>query len=97
MARAAISRMLNPEPDNTVIAKENVAYSFSSESYAIGENGTLTISTEHGVAGVTVNGAEVVSCEAVENGEISRIRHENYISLYNQAKEIKEWELKEDV
>lgn len=32
-------------------------------------------------------------CEAVENGVISRIRHENYISLYNQAKEIKEWEL----
>lgn len=32
-------------------------------------------------------------CEAVEKGEISRIRHENYISLYNQAKEIKEWEL----
>ena len=32
-------------------------------------------------------------CEAVKNGEISRIRHENYISLYNQAKEIKEWEL----
>ena len=36
-------------------------------------------------------------CEAVENGEISKSRHENYISMYNQAKEIKEWELKDDV
>ena len=32
-------------------------------------------------------------CEAVNNGEISKIRHENYIQMYNQAKEIKEWEL----
>lgn len=32
-------------------------------------------------------------CEAVKNGEISDIRHKNYISMYNQAKEIKEWEL----
>lgn len=32
-------------------------------------------------------------CEAVKNGEISEIRHNNYISMYNQAKEIKEWEL----
>lgn len=36
-------------------------------------------------------------CEAVENGEISKSRHDNYILMYNQAKEIKEWELKEDV
>lgn len=32
-------------------------------------------------------------CEAVANGDISDIRHANYVSLYNQAKEIKEWEL----
>ncbi len=32
-------------------------------------------------------------CEAVENGIISKTRHENYISMYNIAKEIKEWEL----
>ncbi len=32
-------------------------------------------------------------CEAVKNGDISEIRHNNYISMYNQAKEIKEWEL----
>lgn len=32
-------------------------------------------------------------CEAVKNGEISEVRHNNYIQMYNQAKEIKEWEL----
>lgn len=32
-------------------------------------------------------------CVAVKNGEISKIRHNNYISMYNQAKEVKEWEL----
>ncbi len=32
-------------------------------------------------------------CEAVEKGFISESRHNNYISMYNQAKEIKEWEL----
>lgn len=32
-------------------------------------------------------------CEAVEKGLINQTRHSNYISMYNQAKEIKEWEL----
>lgn len=32
-------------------------------------------------------------CEAVEKGAISKTRHDNYVILYNQAKEIKEWEL----
>ncbi len=32
-------------------------------------------------------------CEAVENGLISQSRHSNYIAMYNQAKEIKDWEL----
>lgn len=32
-------------------------------------------------------------CEAVKNGEISETRHNNYIQMYNQAKELKEWEL----
>ena len=36
-------------------------------------------------------------CEAVKNGKISQSRHNSYIQMYNQAKEIKEWELKEDV
>lgn len=32
-------------------------------------------------------------CEAVKNGLISESRHNNYIAMYNQAKEIKEWEI----
>jgi ribosome biogenesis GTPase len=32
--------------------------------------------------------------EAVENGEISKIRHESYCQMYEEAKLIKEWELK---
>lgn len=33
-------------------------------------------------------------CEAVENGIINKTRHDDYISLYKAASEIKEWELK---
>ena len=32
-------------------------------------------------------------CEAVKNGKISQSRHNSYIQMYNQAKEIKEWEI----
>lgn len=32
--------------------------------------------------------------EAVNNGDISKSRHESYISMYNEVKDIKEWELK---
>lgn len=32
-------------------------------------------------------------CDAVKNGEIHETRHNNYIQMYNQAKEIKEWEV----
>ncbi|MGN1195013.1 MAG: ribosome small subunit-dependent GTPase A [Acutalibacteraceae bacterium] len=31
--------------------------------------------------------------EAVENGEISKSRHDSYISLYNEVKDLKEWQL----
>lgn len=32
-------------------------------------------------------------CQAVKDGLISESRHNNYIQMYNQAKEIKEWEI----
>ena len=32
-------------------------------------------------------------CEAVNDGKISQSRHNSYIQMYNQAKEIKEWEI----
>ena len=40
-----------------------------------------------------INDKGCTICEAVKNGEISGTRHSNYIQMYNQAKEIKEWEL----
>ncbi len=43
-------------------------------------------------AHVNDKGCSVI--EAVENEEISRSRHESYVSLYNEAKEIKDWELR---
>ncbi len=40
-----------------------------------------------------INDKGCLICEAVKNGEISEVRHNSYVSMYNQAKEIKEWEL----
>lgn len=34
--------------------------------------------------------------EAVESGEIPRSRHNSYAEMYEEAKQIKEWEIKED-
>lgn len=33
-------------------------------------------------------------CEAVENGQISQSRHNSYIAMYNEVKDIKKWENK---
>lgn len=33
-------------------------------------------------------------CSAVERGEISKSRHESYIAMYNDVKDIKEWQIK---
>lgn len=33
-------------------------------------------------------------CKAVENGEIQKSRHNSYVQMYNDVKDIKEWELK---
>ncbi len=40
-----------------------------------------------------VNDKGCAICEAVKSGEISQSRHNNYIQMYNQAKDIKEWEI----
>lgn len=32
--------------------------------------------------------------EAVDNGKISKSRHDSYVALYNEVKDIKEWEMK---
>ncbi|MBQ1518475.1 MAG: ribosome small subunit-dependent GTPase A, partial [Ruminococcus sp.] len=43
-------------------------------------------------AHICEKGCEVVA--AVEAGIISRSRHESYKAMYEEAKQIKEWELK---
>ncbi len=68
-----------------IIRKDDLPYCFREFREYLGE--CKFTSCAH------VNDKGCKICEAVKNGEISRIRHENYISLYNQAKEIKEWEL----
>lgn len=40
----------------------------------------------------TEKGCRII--EAVENGEIPQSRHESYSSMYDEAKQIREWELK---
>lgn len=68
-----------------IIKKDDLPYCFREFREYLGE--CKFTSCAH------VNDKGCKICEAVENGEISSVRHENYISLYNQAKEIKEWEL----
>lgn len=74
LAMAALKRLAEPgsqvDPQQTFLAKENIAYEFSGEPYAVGDSGTLTITTEQGVAGVTVNGTDVLDCETDENGKL---------------------------
>ena len=68
-----------------IIKKDDLPYCFREFREYLGE--CKFTSCAH------VNDKGCKICEAVENGEISSVRHENFISLYNQAKEIKEWEL----
>lgn len=68
-----------------IIKKDDLPYCFREFREYLGE--CKFTSCAH------VNDKGCKICEAVENGEISKTRHENYITLYNQAKEIKEWEL----
>lgn len=41
-----------------------------------------------------INDKGCAVCEAVSNGIISESRHESYISMYNEVKDIKEWQMK---
>ncbi len=70
---------------NGIIKKDELPYCFREFREYLG---TCQFTT---CAHVNDKGCSI--CEAVKNGEISEIRHNNYISMYNQAKEIKEWEL----
>ena len=71
--------------DNGIIKKDELPYCFREFREHLG---TCKFTS---CAHINDKGCSI--CEAVKNGEISEIRHNNYISMYNQAKEIKEWEL----
>ncbi len=68
-----------------IIKKDNLPYCFREFREYLGTC-KFTSCTHINDKGCTI-------CEAVKNGEINEIRHNNYIQMYNQAKEIKEWEL----
>ncbi len=72
LAMAALNRALNPEvtPQQTILNKDNISFEFSGEPYAQGDSGVLTITTEQGVSGVTVNGTDVFNCEVNEDGKL---------------------------
>ena len=67
------------------ITKEDLPYCFREFRPYLGECKFSTCSH------IADKGCKI--CEAVKNGEISETRHSNYVSLYNSAKEVKEWEL----
>ncbi len=68
-----------------VILKDDIQYYFKEFSDCIGK--CRFTSCSH----IADKGCAVV--EAVRNGEISESRHESYKMLYNEVKDIKEWQL----
>lgn len=41
-----------------------------------------------------VNDKGCAVCQAVEDGKISKSRHESYVAMYNEVKDIKQWQMK---
>ena len=68
-----------------VILKDDLQYYFPEFEKYLGQC-RFTSCTHIGDKGCKI-------CEAVENGKISRSRHESYIALYNEVKDLKEWQL----
>ena len=74
------------ELDKTeIIKKDELPYCFREFREYLG--GCKFTSCSH------VNDKGCLICQAVKDGNINESRHNSYIQLYNQAKEIKEWEL----
>ena len=67
------------------IKKEDLAYCFREFREYLGDC-KFTSCTHTSDKGCAI-------CEAVNNGIISKSRHNSYIAMYEQAKKIKEWEL----
>jgi ribosome biogenesis GTPase len=70
---------------NDVIMRDELAYCFPDFKEYIGS--CKFTSCSH----VNDKGCKIV--EAVKNGKISESRHESYIALFNEVKDIKEWQL----
>lgn len=69
-----------------MIKKENLPFCFKEFLPYLG---TCKFST---CAHIADKGCKI--CEAIENGEIMKSRHESYVAMYNEVKDIKDWELK---
>lgn len=73
--------------ETEIILKEDLPHAFSEfEEYLGGCKFTSCLHTKD-------KGCSVI--EAVENGKIPKSRHESYCAMMEQAKEIKEWQLKQ--
>ena len=70
MAMFAIRRAVQTEAQQTVLNPENIAFSFSTDAYTVGDAGMLTVVTEQGVAAVTVNGEDAISNGVDENDKM---------------------------
>lgn len=70
---------------NEIITKDELPFCFREFQEYLGQCKFSTC------AHINDKGCKI--CEAVESGFISETRHNNYIAMYKQAKEIKEWEL----
>lgn len=68
-----------------IIRKDDLQYCFPEFSSYIGE--CKFTSCAH----LCEKGCAVI--EAVDNGEISKSRHDNYVRMYNEVKDIKDWQL----
>lgn len=70
---------------NQAFLKESIQYHFREFNDYIGTCKFTGCTHTHD------KGCKIV--EAVENGEISKSRHDSYLEIYNQVKDIKEWQL----
>lgn len=70
---------------NDLIKKDELAFCFPDFAYYIG---SCRFST---CAHVNDKGCSLV--EAVKSGDVERTRHESYVTMYNEVRDIKDWQL----
>jgi ribosome biogenesis GTPase len=69
------------------IYKEDLPYCFR-EFEQFSDNCRFLTNCSH------INDKGCAVCDAVERGEIAKSRHDSYITMYNEVKDIKEWQKK---